>query len=88
MRSLYVKMDEARFYFPPTICNHLAQIQKTCERYLMHLAQRDQINLDNEEAWSDKARQLTEDQRELRIIYADLPVRFESTLAFQQLISP
>jgi len=85
IRSLYVKMDEARFYFPSDICAVLKEINKRCELFFEHLAERDRINIDDREEWSRLAEILANDQAALRKIYASLPQTFEATLAFKQL---
>jgi hypothetical protein len=84
-RSFYVKLDEARFYFPPDIRAQLETIHATCERFFAHLAKRNRLNIDNREEWSQLADALTADQVELREIYASLPKSFEPALAFRQL---
>jgi hypothetical protein len=88
VRSLYVKMDEARFYFPPGICSLLNTIHDRCELFFEHLAIRDRINInadDYHEHWSRMADTLAADQSVLRSIYASLPSTFEKSLAFEQL---
>jgi hypothetical protein len=50
IRSLYVKMDEARFYFPPDICAVLKEIHDSCERLLHHFTERDTtVDIDDRE---------------------------------------
>jgi hypothetical protein len=85
IRALYVTIDEARFYFPPEIRQLLANLQAICERFFTHLAQRDQISIDNDNLWRAMAETLAADQSELRSLYASLPRRFETSLAFKQL---
>jgi hypothetical protein len=85
IRVLYVAIDEARFYFPPDICRLLAELEAICERFFTHLAQRDQISIDNKDLWRAMAEALSADQSELRALYASLPRRFEASLAFGQL---
>jgi hypothetical protein len=85
IRTLYVKMDEARFYFPPSICSLLDNIRRYCEEFFVHLAKRDRLNIDDREAWSAMAELLAADQATLRQIYAKLPETFETALKFEQL---
>jgi hypothetical protein len=87
IRSLYVKLDEARFYFPPDIRAVLKDIHDGCERYLVHLAERDGININTDDGseFSRMAKILRDDQAFLRKAYASLPQTFEKTLAFKQL---
>ena len=87
IRTLYVTLDEARFYFPSDICKHLRELHDRCERFFEHLAERDRINLDDREKWSQMAEVLASDQSALRAIYASLPATFESSLAFKQITS-
>ena len=85
IRNLYVKIDEARFYYPTDICKYLNDLHDRCELFFSHLAERDRININNREEWSRLAEVLSADQSALRAIYASLPVKFESSLAFKQL---
>jgi hypothetical protein len=90
IRSLYVKMDEARFYFPSDICAILDAIHKRCEHFMEQLAQRDRINLIDDghrDEWSQLADILAKDQTALRQTYGSLPQIFEKVLAFKQLTS-
>ena len=85
IRNLSVKIDEARFCFPPDICNFLHDVRARCETFLTRLGQRDLISIDDAEKWREMAEALAKDQQALRIIYASLPQLFESSLAFKQL---
>jgi hypothetical protein len=88
IRSLYVKIDEARFYFPPDIRDTLDKAHQICERFLTHLRERELLNIDNRQEWSRLAEVLSTDQSALRSIYASLPKTFETALAFKQLTKP
>lgn len=88
IRALYVKMDEARFYFPPDICGFLNTIHTRCEQFFEHLAERDRINInadDYHEQWYNMAETLAADQGKLRAAYRVLPRTFEKSLAYEQL---
>lgn len=85
IRNLSVKIDEARFYFPPRICNFLHDVRARCETFLTRLGQRDLISIDDAAQWSAMAEALAKDQAALRMIYASLPQLFETSLAFKQL---
>jgi hypothetical protein len=87
IRNLYVKIDEARFFYPTDICKFLNDLHDRCELLFSHLAERDRVNIDNREEWARIADALGEDQSKLKAIYAILPMRFESSLAFKQLTS-
>ena len=75
VRALYVKLDEARFYFPPAICSVLSDIKDRCELFFLHLS----------EYWTKLAEMLARDQSMIQATYASLPSTFESALAFKQL---
>jgi hypothetical protein len=87
MRSLYVTLDEARFYFPPDITRLLDDIHASCERFMYHLGEREVTPIDNPK-WRSLGDALAQDQAELRAFYATLPQKFEASLAFKQLTSP
>jgi hypothetical protein len=84
IRSLYIKIDEARFYFPRTIVGYLIYVHRECEAFLQLLGERNLINSDDEK-WSKSADVLAKHQAELRQVYAGLPEIFEDSLAFPQL---
>jgi hypothetical protein len=85
VRSLYVKLDEARFYFPQGICAFLDDIHAHCELFFSHLSMRDQVSVDDAERWGKAGELLASDQAMLRAIYASLPTIFSDSLAFKQL---
>lgn len=85
IRSLYIALDESRFYFPPEICRLLSDIQSVCERFFTHLGERGHISIDDAEKWGAMAKTLADAQSEIRAFYATLPQRFETSLAFKQL---
>ena len=85
VRALYVKLDEARFYFPPAICSVLSDIKDRCELFFLHLSMRANTNIDNTEYWAKLAEMLASDQSTMRAIYASLPSTFEPALASKQL---
>jgi hypothetical protein len=85
IRSLYVKLDEARFYFPQDICAFLDDIHARCELFFSHLSMRDQVSIDDAEEWGKTGELLASDQSMLKAIYASLPTTFSKSLAFKQL---
>ncbi|MEA2871316.1 MAG: hypothetical protein QOH67_1292, partial [Hyphomicrobiales bacterium] len=89
IRSLYVTLDEARFYFPTDICNILGDLHSRSELFLAHLgmARIRNIDVDEDEERTRNAETLASDQSMLRAIYASLPVDFAPALAFKQLTS-
>ena len=88
IRSFYVTLEEARFYFPSEQQTILTDLHSASETYLNHLEQRGLINIDHADKWSAMAEQLAKDLKVLRDIYATLPEKFESALAFKQLTNP
>ena len=88
IRSFYITLDEARFYYSPEICGLLNDIQAACERLLQHVAKRGQISTNDAEAFGAMADTLAGDQAALRRFYASLPEKFEPALAFNQLKTP
>jgi hypothetical protein len=49
IRAFYVKLDEGRFYFLEDVRALLNEIHDQCEGFLGHLAERENLNLDNNE---------------------------------------
>jgi hypothetical protein len=49
LRTLAVKIDEARFYFPPDVCQFLHDTRARCETFLARLGQRDLLSVDDQE---------------------------------------
>jgi hypothetical protein len=84
VRNLYVKLDEARFYFPPALRTYLASVHSICETFFITLARRENTNIDDPQ-WARLGEELAKIQAELRRIYADLPAAFEHSLSFKQL---
>jgi hypothetical protein len=85
IRELYVTLDEARFYFPPAIIQLLTDLTNTCEHFFGVLAKREQMSVDDHSLWNATADDLAFDQAQLRDMYASLPKKFETALAFKQL---
>jgi hypothetical protein len=85
IRQLYVKIDEARFFYAPDICSFLAQLHDASEAFLSLLGNRENIDPDDSDKWADTADRLASRQKHLRELYASLPATFESALSFDQL---
>lgn len=83
IRSLYVKIDESRFFFPRDIQLHLQDIQSTSEKLLTLVGQREIMRLGDAE-WAAAADNIGAVSLRLNEFYAGLPKKFEQTLAFQQ----
>lgn len=84
IRNFYIRLDEARFYFPPGIRAVLDEIHDRCEFVFTLLSKRDP-DVDDPEEWSRSADALAVQQKALRAIYDNLPKTFEEALAFRQL---
>jgi hypothetical protein len=67
IRSLYITLDEARFYFPSDICRLLSDIHTACESFFTHLAQREQTPIDNTDEWRAIAEVLAADLSAFRL---------------------
>jgi hypothetical protein len=88
IRSLYIKIDEGRFFFPSETVQFLREITETCDRYLTAMARRSILNPDRETEtakWEALGDQLLNDSESLRRIYGEMPIKFESALALKQL---
>lgn len=83
IRDLYVKLEEARFFFDPDICAFLEKLHSNAESFLTELSA--DVSADDAAAWSARAERLTTKQAILRQMYADLPKKFQSALEFTQL---
>jgi hypothetical protein len=83
IRSLYIKIDEARFFFPTEIQNHLQHIHDLSERLLRLVGQREMLKL-NDQQWAVAADEIGGVSLNLHEIYGDLPKTFQATLAFKQ----
>lgn len=82
IRSLHVKIDESRFFFPPDIQMHLRHILSATEKILTLVGARHVLKLEGAE-WASTADEIGRVALELQGIYAGLPKKFEGTLAFQ-----
>lgn len=85
VRDLYVKIDESRFFFLPSLQQYLEALHKLTEDFLTLGAQRKTL-LNDEAKWSLSADELARYSAQLREIYAELPRKFESALAFERVI--
>jgi hypothetical protein len=85
IRSFYVTLDEGRFFLPAGIRNFLGELERTSEDFLKVLADRSNLNVDDQEAWQSTADKASGLNARLREIYAELPRAFEEALAFKQI---
>jgi hypothetical protein len=85
VRSLYVKLDEARFFFDKETIKFMQEIAATAERRFELMRQRDLADSENEYVWSKLVDGLTGCDISLRELYAEAPEVFEASLRFDQL---
>lgn len=84
IRSLYVILDEARFFLPDSVRKFLAELHQTSEVFLEVLAHRSNLSTDDDEKWRETADKATACSAKLRDMYAQLPTVFEKALAFKE----
>jgi hypothetical protein len=84
VRSLYVKLDEARFFFDTRVITFIGEVKQTAERRLSLLGDRWQSYEQDEDQWTQTAEQLTATDVALRELYAEAPAVFETDLRFEQ----
>ena len=84
VRSLFVTLDEGRFFLPEGVRKFLDELHQTSNRLLKVLGERSNLSLDDQEAWSstaDKASALTVKLLEICSAYRT----FEEALAFKEI---
>jgi hypothetical protein len=80
IRTLYVILDEARFFLPDTVRNFLAELHQTSEAFLKVLADRSNLDADDQKKWSKTVDEAAALNGKLRDMYAKLPTVFEEAL--------
>jgi hypothetical protein len=85
VKSLYVTLDEGRFFLPLGVRDFLVKLSQTSEAFLQVLADRSNLNVDDQEAWRSTADEAAALNARLREMYADLPRAFEEALAFKHI---
>jgi hypothetical protein len=84
--ALAVKLDEARFYFPPDICAILHGIADDCHEYLFQMHQDQMAGIDCDENFQQHViRMRSELESRLNAHFINLPKTFQSSLQFSQL---
>jgi hypothetical protein len=84
VRKLYVKLDEARFFFDSGVIAFINKVCAAAEAYFNLLGMRVNVNIDDAPAWSSVAEQLSGCSAQLRKLYAAAPEAFETSLRFNQ----
>lgn len=88
VRSLYVKLDEARFFFDQTTIRFLQEIVETAEKRFELMRQRELADEADEDTWGKLVEGLTGCDIALREMYREAPEVFETSLRFDHLIKP
>ena len=86
VRSLYVKLDEARFFFDKETIKFMQEIIETAEKRFVLMGQREVANEDDDVVWSKLVDGLTGCDIALREMYREAPEVFEASLRFDQLV--
>jgi hypothetical protein len=86
IRTLRIKIDEARFFFGPTVRSLLNEMDKTAENILINLSRRYSYEAEqDEELRNSIIEELVEHSGKISLYYAQMPERFESSLQLSQL---
>lgn len=85
IRTLRIKMDEARFFFGPTVRTFLDEVDKTSEDFLSNLSDRYAMHEADDEVWKSINEKLLNNTRKISALYADMPQQFEKSLRLSQL---
>ena len=86
VRSMYVKFDEARFFFDQETISFIDSVGAASEAYLNLLGFRWNSNFEDDQLRTSMAEQLAECVARLRELYATAPAAFERSLKFGQVI--
>jgi hypothetical protein len=86
IREWNVQIEEAHFYYPDDICNHLEVIKNDAEKFFHRMYKRENVDEGDTAEWVKTGEQLAADLTVLRAHYAELPKIFRRPLAFKQLI--
>lgn len=85
IRELRVKIDEARFFFGPSVRTFLSKIDNASETFLMNLSARYGAYEADDELIAELADKLANDTKLIRTLYAEMPEQFEHSLRLSQL---
>jgi hypothetical protein len=84
VRALYVKLDEARFFFDPTVTEFITEVRQTAEKRFSLLGDLWQCYQQDEDQREQQVQLLTGTDVALRELYAEAPAVFEPALRFEQ----
>ena len=82
--KFYVTIDEARFYFDLDIQNFLEALTYEAENFITELYGRDNLSTEDPK-WTAAGKLLASRLALLRVMYVELPNKFEHALSFTQL---
>ena len=82
IRSMYIKLDESRFFFDCDIRKVLDEVHDECENLLKAIEERRHGAV----RWEGTAENVVRPQQKLNALYGSLPEAFEKALAFRHLI--
>jgi hypothetical protein len=80
-----VKVDEARFFFGPSVRAFLDEIEKITESLLVNLGERWGVDIDDDEKWRAINEKLAKNSIDISALYAKMPAQFERSLGLSQL---
>lgn len=84
VRSLYIKLDEARFFFDADVRSFLKRITDASEYLLTAMGARQRLAQHDDKEWTRLTEILSASTLTLNSSYADMPIKFEQSLAFRQ----
>jgi hypothetical protein len=79
---LYLILDEATFFFPPTTCRFLLSVREDCQKLIVLNAEKQNPNYLYSKAENDEIRSITQ---KLVDTLSTMPKQFEDDLKFSQL---
>jgi len=86
VRNLKIKIDEARFFFGPTVRLFLDEIDGATELLLKNLGERFSVEVESDDTkWRAINEELAKNSQEIGMLYAKMPERFEQSLRLSQL---
>jgi len=86
IRELRVKIDEARFFFGPTVRAFLADIDSEAEALLVNLGRRYSWEAESDDdLWRSIGNELAQNSSKLSQYYSQMPARFQPSMQLSQL---
>jgi hypothetical protein len=86
VRELYVKLDEARFFFDKAVIEFIGEVRRTTEKRFELLSVRWGCYEMDDDQLAEVADQLTDTDVSLRKLYAEAPTVFETAPRFEQVV--